>query len=442
VNIAGRRVLVMGLGRFGGGLGVTRWLCARGASVLITDLGSAADLHEPLTALRPLIASGQVTLRLDEHRRRDFEEADLIIANPAVSRPWANEHLIAARSAGTPITTEIRLVVEQLDRRRVIGVTGSAGKSTTVAMLAHLLRALGTPCRLGGNIGGSLLAESLSGDGEALTVLELSSFMLHWLGEAAGAAADRGWSPGFAAITNISPNHLDWHGSLEHYTASKLNIGRWQLPGETLIRGDSARAGDLDQLALPLSLPGGHNRANALLAVRLAMAATGCAPHAAADALAGFNGLPHRLELIAQREGQRFINDSKSTTPEATCMAVAALGDPSRIHLIAGGHDKGGDLAPIAALLDSLASVHAIGATARRLVAAGSARHAEHLEIAVDRALRLMRRGDTLLLSPGCASWDQFRNYEERGDAFRALVLSRLGRDAASPAGPAPPAQS
>lgn len=433
-SIAGQRVLVMGLGRFGGGLGVTRWMCGQGAHVVLTDLADAQTLAEPLAALDDLVAGGHVTLRLGGHSERDFVECDLIVANPAVPTPWANPFLDAARRARRPITTEMRLLVEQLGKRPVIGVTGTAGKSTTSAMVAHVLRTLGHGVRFGGNIGGSLLAELDAISRDDIVVVELSSFMLHWLG-AAGAADRRdgatAWSPSIAAITNIAPNHLDWHGSFEHYRDSKLAIAANQRPGDALVRGDEPPSAEIAALELRLGVPGEHNRTNARLAVALASLAAGRSPREAAAALESFAGLPHRLELVAEHDGRRFYNDSKSTTPEATLRAVAAFDDAARIHLIAGGYDKGADLSAIASLAARLGGLYTIGATGEAIAAAAGISHAVHvatLDRAVDTALARMRRGDLLLLSPGCASWDQFTNYEARGKAFvervRALIVA------------------
>ncbi|MFO0874965.1 MAG: UDP-N-acetylmuramoyl-L-alanine--D-glutamate ligase [Phycisphaerales bacterium] len=456
-EFSGKTVLVMGLGRFGGGLGVTRWLCGRGATVVLTDLAGQSELGEPLAGLRDLVESGRLVLRLGGHDERDFATADLVVANPAVPSPWTSPFLAAAARAGRPITTEIRLAVERLDRERVIGITGTAGKSTTSAMTAHILAALGRRVRLGGNIGGSLLNDVEPIAADELVVLELSSFMLHWLGERAGALAagspssgrrpvdaSSGWSPHWAAITNIAPNHLDWHGSFEHYRESKLNILRDQRRGDLALVGDgdpeipreigapattTLRPIDLEIAALdvPLRVPGAHNRANARLAVALAIATTGCSPRDAADALHDFAGLPHRLELVVDVDGRRVYNDSKSTTPDATLRAIGAFEDPSRLHLIAGGYDKGADLAPIAAVADRLGGLYTIGATGRALAGTRPDRHFETLDRAVEAALARLSRGDVLLLSPGCASWDQFINYEKRGERFAALVKRAMG---------------
>ncbi|MEO1130329.1 MAG: Mur ligase family protein, partial [Planctomycetota bacterium] len=172
----GARVTVMGLGRFGGGLGVTRWLAEQGADVLVTDLALAEQLDDSIASIRDLIDDGSVELRLGGHNISDFTTCDVVIANPAVPKPWENRFLRAAEAAGIPITTEIRLTVERLPNRdHTIGVTGTAGKSTTSAMIAHLLRDQGKRVWLGGNIGGSLLANLHVMTGDDFVVLELSS---------------------------------------------------------------------------------------------------------------------------------------------------------------------------------------------------------------------------------------------------------------------------
>lgn len=439
-SFSGQRVLVMGLGRFGGGLGVTRWLARQGATITVTDSAPAERLAGSIDALRDLIESGRVALRLGGHEERDFTSHDLVIANPAVPRPWENPLLSAARAAGVPITTEIRLVTERLDRNRVIGVTGSAGKSTTSAMIHHALTRLGLRAHLGGNIGGSLLDRLTTGAADPigvndLIVLELSSAQLHWLGAGAGQPGDPAWSPRAAVITNITPNHLDWHGTFEHYRESKMNITRAQGPGDVLIRSDEVAA---PPGVLSLRVPGEHNQRNAWTACHAASAMSACSTDEAAAALADFPGLPHRLQLVAEHHEVRYYNDSKSTTPEATLLAVASFDDPARVHLIVGGSDKGADLSPIARLAPKLGGMYAIGLTGRRIIdlaervscivggdAASSTHHAvyaETLDRAVSAARRRLRPGDVLLLSPGCASFDQFANYEARGEAFAALA--------------------
>lgn len=417
------RCTVMGLGRFGGGLGVTRWLLDRGCPVTLTDLADEDALSAPLEQLSDATASGQLRLQLGSHEPRDFIDTDLVIANPAVPLPWNNPFLDLARENGTPITTEISLLVRQLDRRRIIGVTGTNGKSTTASMIHHTLNANAIDSHLGGNIGGSLLDRVDTVGDQTWIVLELSSAMLWWLHEE--ATNEPGWSPAVAVITNISPNHLDWHGDERHYVMCKEQITRNQLPGDKCLRGDhvSGRA-----TPIPLSIPGRHNQDNAHLAVMAASAATGISPGNAARGLADFTGLPHRLEAI-DADG-RFFNDSKSTTPEATLLAIDAFSPHhSRVHLIAGGYDKGVSLDSIGSIAGRLAGLYTIGTTGPSLAAMAGrdAVQCHDLRTAVETAMSRMGPEDLLLLSPGCASWDQFPNYEARGEAYRQLVLNHSG---------------
>jgi UDP-N-acetylmuramoylalanine--D-glutamate ligase len=448
-RLEGRRVTVMGLGRFGGGLGVTRWLCAHGARVLLTDLADAEVLAGPLASLAEPLAAGRITLRLGEHREEDFAAADLVIANPAVPTPWRNRYLAAARAASVPIATEISLLVDLLARRgvtRTVGITGSAGKSTTAALIASLLETALPRVHLGGNIGGSLLERAERFGPEDAIVLELSSAMLHWL-----ANAPDPWSPSIAVLTNLSPNHLDWHGDFAAYSgakaairgarteafvtrfeleqpeqaaeAARTSVGAWWAtpPIET---GEPL---PFDPAELPLALPGEHNQRNATLAIVAARTAVERWTGAAVDVerlavrCGAFEGLPHRLRTVLERDGIRFVDDSKSTTPDATLLAVRSFPDPQRIHLIAGGYDKGSDLSPIRDLAPALGRLYAIGATGPRLVGANVSLCAT-LEAAVAEASSRLRPGDILLLSPGCASWDQFTNFEARGQRFAELV--------------------
>ena len=434
-DLQGCRAVVMGLGRFGGGVAATAHLVNRGAKVLATDLGRAEDLGPAMEELKNL----KVDLRLGEHRTEDFRTADLVIVNPAVPRPWKNRFLEAARTGGARLLTEIRLAIGDRPARNLIGITGTAGKSTTAAMVHHALRRVrpDLDCHLAGNIGGSLL--NAPPPPSSTVVLELSSFMLHWLAGDGGDPEDRA-TPALSTITNVAANHLDWHEDVRHYEACKRAIGH-STPicrhPRILPEVDLEVDADLDP-SLRLLVPGEHNRRNARLAVRLAFEHLGIRSDSKPDpallvelahAMADFPGLPHRLAALTRLEDEVDVfDDSKSTTPEATCLAVAAFEHENRIHLIAGGYDKGADLSPIANLGPRLAGLHAIGATGRSLTSKAGTYHGT-LERAVEAAVKAVRSGDVILLSPGCASWDQFANYEARGAAFaRAVDRHRLGR--------------
>ena len=394
----------MGLGRFGGGLGVAQWFIRQGANVLITDLASADEFEEQLVELR---THSNVTLVLGEHRIEDFANADLVVVNPAVQRPWENKYIQCAWENGIQVTTEMELVVRQIDKEQIIGVTGTAGKSTTVSMIHSALLASGIRSHLGGNIGGSILSSIDSIEKTDVVVLELSSAMLWWLDRLGG------WSPHVAVITTIEENHLDWHGSFEEYSRCKKCLFEHQTSD------DVALTQDPESTFAELTVLGMHNERNAAIAF-LAAISMGADATKARNAIQSFSGLPHRLQKVADG----FYNDSKSTTPTATKLAVDAFAVASSVHLIVGGYDKKVDLSLLAKQSERVARLYAIGNTADEIVkqSQGDALLCETLEVAVDTALKGMQEGDVLVLSPGCASWDQFENYEERGELFCSLV--------------------
>ena len=433
MDLAGKRVVIMGLGRFGGGLGAARYAVAQGAEVLVTDLADADRLADSLRQLQTL----PVRTRLGEHLEDDFTSADLVIVNPAVDRR-DNRFLRAAVAAGAALRSEIQLLVERLpDRRRTIGVTGTSGKSTVTAMIGHVLTRTIGPDRVytGGNIGGSLLDKLDRIGDDDWVVLELSSFMLELLGQ-------DGWSPGVAVVTNIAPNHLDRHGSIEQYISAKQAILNHQQAQDTAILGGTVcdwpvvsgverRVIDERDYDVELSLPGRHNRFNAMCALAVGEAVGVCGSDLS-HRLADFAGLPHRLQFVAEHADVRYFNDSKSTTPQSAELAISSFA-AGLVHAILGGYDKGSDLTGLARLAGSQCrAVYTIGVTGQVIadaVVGGSADvvPCKTLDRAVAAAVARAQRGDVVLLSPGCASWDQFENYEKRGAQFVEKLLECVG---------------
>ncbi|HEX4792572.1 MAG TPA: UDP-N-acetylmuramoyl-L-alanine--D-glutamate ligase [Humisphaera sp.] len=428
--LQGKRVTVAGLGHFGGQVAVARWLIERGASVLVTDRAPAEKLADSIKQLEGL----PIEFRLGEHRMDDFKNADLIVASPAV--PPTNEYLVAARNAGVPITTEIRLLVERCPAT-VIGVTGTKGKSTTTAMLGRMLGQRFTTW-VGGNIGGSLLPELEKIDKTHLVVLELSSYMLDYLGAMQ-------WSPHVSLVTLIAADHLEWHGSHSAYVNAKANIVRYQRPDDVAVLNgeDPGARAMMSQTSarvvlyglerskpFDLLLPGRHNQLNAQGAF-CAAEALGITFEDAQAAMRDFAGLPHRLQLVREHNGVQYYNDSIATIPESAIAALESF--PSkRVIQIVGGYDHHLPITGMcAALTERAKAVLCIGASGNAIAdtladsthnAAAAVYRCGDLATAVSLAHRIAVPGDIVLLSTGYKSYDQFANFEQRGDAFMSLV--------------------
>jgi len=420
------RVLVMGLGRFGGGVGSARWYAEHGHDVLVTDGKTEYQLAESVAALRPL----GVRFRLGEHDAADFDEAEIVVVNPAI--PFDHALVERARAAGATLTTEMGMTL-RLWPGPVVAITGTNGKSTTAGLTTAMLEAANMPVALGGNIGRSLLNECASASMDTVAALEISSFQLAWM-------EHDDWHPQVAVITNITGDHLDRHGTLEHYRDSKRRLAEALTSDGILVlpRGDEvagAFAGhtagtvqwfggdEPDPVDLSgLKLVGQHNRANASAAA-LAALAVGASPEACAAGAAAFPALPHRLESLGEKRGVLCINDSVCTSPEAVAAAVRSFSRP--VVLLIGGRDKGLEWGPLLAAAREADAIVAYGETGARLLEKlPDARLAPDFSSAVRAGFEIARRGDVLLLSPGFASYDEFPGFDVRGERFRELVRS------------------
>jgi len=466
-DLAGRRVTIIGYGKGRTGAGLARWLVDLGARVTISDRKRAEELGEGLERLREAKILDHVVLAFGPSSDDiALADPDFVFVMPGI-RP-RSATILRAREREIPILTEIGLFF-RLCPARIIGITGTKGKSTTTTLIGRILEKGPRRVIVGGNIGRSVIEELPRIGRDDLVVLELSSFQLETIGR----------SPHVSVITNVLEDHLDHHGTREAYVAAKSNIVRWQgsrdvavldlddptatsmhTGAASQVRGFSlvhrprhgAYLDAADHLALTdgdreavvceareLRIPGRHNVANALAAsivghlFDIPAAAIG-------DALRSFEGLPHRLEAVGEHEGVLWVNDSQGTTPYATIPALSAYARPPVV--ILGGVSKDADFTELgrevvararaAVLLGQAADEigAAIQAARRRSAAAGpSVERATDLADAVGRARRLARSGDVVLLSPACAtgagregSTDEFASYAERGDRFRDLV--------------------
>lgn len=460
----GLRVLVMGLGRFGGGVGVTQWLAAQGAFVTVSDQANPESLSKSLDALAEL----DVTLHLGGHDPGDLNGVDWVIVNPAVHKTRSTFFQEVVRRK-VPWTTETNLFCRNC-RGRIIGVTGSYGKSTTCAMLADALRAglrAGdvhyTGVHLGGNIGRSLLNDLPGIRSEDLVVLELSNAQLEDLPRI-------GWAPPIAVITNLWPHHRNRYDGFAAYVDAKLNIVRHPSGDNIVIAGDldpeadgmlrvvlGDRFVELLRVEAPsrpvqLKVPGAHNQANAACVLAVCRH-LGLDREVVREALRSFGGLPHRLEYVRTIEEVDYYNDSKSTSPDATIAALKSFDRP--VVAILGGKQQ--SEVPWTALTEVLAD------SCRAVICTGqssdwlakmirkqmgdsdeplhrvSIHETESPADAVLIARSCSRPGDVVLFSPGAPSFDAFANYADRGDHFVKLIHALTGTDpVAAPSQPTP----
>ncbi|HEU5477765.1 MAG TPA: UDP-N-acetylmuramoyl-L-alanine--D-glutamate ligase [Gaiellaceae bacterium] len=402
-----RRALVVGLAR--SGLAAATALVRRGVSVVAADRSPDVDTGR--------LADLGVELRLGTEEEALLDGVDLVVKSPGV--PVESPLVAAVRARGTALWSEVELGYRLLPAgTRLIGVTGTNGKTTTTELLGAILRASGRPVEVAGNVGRALTDAAEAAPDDSWIVCELSSFQLE---DVHTLACD------VAVLLNLEPDHLDRHGSFEAYRAAKLRIFE-RARARVVPRGfgiDGIEFSADDRLPAEPLIPGRHNRENAAAATAAARAA-GVPDEAIADALRTFPGVPHRLELVRELRGVRWVNDSKATNTAAAARGVAAYDAPLR--LILGGSLKGEDFGPfVGGLPPTVRSIYLVGAASEELAAALDAAGRDYvragdLPTAVSRAAADAEAGDVVLLSPACASFDQFENFEERGDTFRRLV--------------------
>ena len=408
------RVLVLGLARSGEAAALA--LARRNVAVL------GVDRNEELDARRLREAGVEVVLGAEDPEL--LEGVDLLVKSPGV--PPEAPLAAAARERGLTIWSEVELGFRLLDNP-ILGITGTNGKTTTSELLGAVFRAGGAAVAVAGNVGRPLTGLDGALADDAWIVCELSSFQLEDIDE---------FRPRIAILLNLTPDHLDRHASLEDYRAAKLRIFENQRSDDVAVvpSGFGAVPGKArriefdprDPLPAEPLIPGDHNRENAAAATAAARAA-GISDEAIAEALRTFEGVPHRLELVREIGGVRFVNDSKATNPEAAERALSAY--PPGLRVILGGSRKGIPFAQLArrARDSGVAQAYLVGESADELAEALAQQgvrftHSGDLDTAVRDAFSDAEPGDVILLSPACASYDQFRDFEERGDHFRELV--------------------
>jgi UDP-N-acetylmuramoylalanine--D-glutamate ligase len=446
MDLANKRVLVVGLGK--SGVASALFLKAHGARVTVSDTKSGDELRNEI----PILLDHGITVETGGHGERTFRGQDLIVVSPGV--PVDAPPLVQARSVGESVIGEIELAAQFLPGP-IVAITGSNGKTTTTTLAGEILTAAGFSALVGGNIGTPAISLVERAKPETVIVLEVSSFQLETI---------QTFRPKVAVVLNVTPDHLDRHRTFEVYVDAKARIfenqqgsdfaalnaddptcvaigartraqvfwfsrqkevqqGAWVREGNILFRDGSGQREIM--LVDEIPLKGAHNLENVLAAV-CAGALMGCAPEKIRQAVRDFKAVEHRLEFVATINGVDYYNDSKATNVDATIKALESFS--ANIHLILGGKDKGSDYTVLNELLRQRAKrVYTIGAAAAKIesqIKNVEVVHAETLENAIRKAHSAAQPGDVVLLAPACASFDQFKNYEQRGQVFKEIVHS------------------
>jgi UDP-N-acetylmuramoylalanine--D-glutamate ligase len=444
MELNGKRALVVGLGK--SGVASALFMKAHGAQVTVSDTKSGDELRNEI----PVLLDHGITVETGGHGDRTFHGQDLIVVSPGV--PVDAPPLVHARSLGESVIGEIELAAQFLPGP-VIAITGSNGKTTTTTLTGEIMAASGFPVLVGGNIGTPAISLAERAKAETIIVLEVSSFQLETI---------QTFRPKVAVVLNVTPDHLDRHGTFEIYADAKARIfenqqasdfavlnaddptcvamgkrtraqvfwfsrqkeverGAWVRDGNIVFRDGSGQTDILQVSEIPLK--GAHNLENVLAAV-CAGVLMGCAPAKIRQAVQEFKAVEHRLEFVATIGGVDYYNDSKATNVDATVKALESF--PANIHLILGGKDKGSPYTVLNELIrQRVKRIYTIGAAAAKIesqVKGAEIVHAETLENAIRKAHAVAQPGDVVLLAPACASFDQFKSYEHRGKVFKEVV--------------------
>jgi UDP-N-acetylmuramoylalanine--D-glutamate ligase len=447
MELKGKRILVVGAGK--SGLAVSHFLAGKGAFAVLADSNIPPC---PSGELEQLEGAG-VVLSLGGYPEVRSHTFDMVVLSPGV--PLTEEPAKSAMKYGIALTGELELAY-LFATAPIVAITGTNGKTTTTTLIGEIFKKAGRETLVGGNIGLPLVTEVERYGPEAVIVAEVSSFQLETI---------RSFKPRVAVILNITPDHLDRHGNMAGYTATKARIFENQGAGDyTVLNYDNPQTAglgdstcgrkiffstrqiikpgvyvkdgeimsDLDGSpeaicrAAEIGIPGAHNLENALAAVAATKVA-GVGNDIIAGVLREFKGVSHRLEFVAEINGVKYINDSKGTNPDASIKALEAYTEP--VVLIAGGKNKGSDFGEFAAKVKERVRVLVVlGQSAELIADAARAKgfdniqKADDFEEAVVLAHQAARDGEIVLLSPACASWDMFKSYEERGDLFKKIV--------------------
>jgi UDP-N-acetylmuramoylalanine--D-glutamate ligase len=455
MELKGKKVLVVGLGK--SGLAAALFLRHRGAQVTVSDVRSAEALAKDI----PALLDEGIMVETGGHGLLTFRRQDLIVVSPGV--PLNTPELAQVKSFGLPVIGELELAARFL-KGRTLAITGSNGKTTTTALVGEILQKAGIPTLVGGNIGVPVVELIDQSTDETWSVLEVSSFQLE--------STER-FHPRIGVILNITPDHLDRHGSFENYALAKERIFAAQNESDVVVlNADNARAAQAavrsvgrvyffsvehsvmqgawvengllvyragkdepKEKIMPLKhvpLKGAHNVENVLAAV-CASRLAGVSAEQIRSGVEAFKAVEHRLEFVAKVDGVDFYNDSKATNVDATAKALASFS--SGIHLILGGRDKDSDYRQLAELLRArVRAIYTIGSAAAKIESqlrgVVPILSSETLDNAVNAAASAARPGEVVLLAPACSSFDQFENYEQRGRVFKELVSQRRGGNA------------